>query len=122
MVLLAGGALLARSFWNIEKQSLGMNAENIVTAAISLGQTSYPTPESQMAFFQRLEHNLRYGPGVAAFALSRVLSSPLFNVRPHDPVAFAGVTGLLVLISFLAALIPGSSATRVNPTVALRCD
>lgn len=70
MVLLAGGALLAHSFWNIEKQSLGMNAESIVTAATSLGQTSYPTPESQMAFFQRLERNLRYGPGIATFAIS----------------------------------------------------
>jgi putative ABC transport system permease protein len=70
IVLLAGGALFARSFWNIEKQSLGMNAENILTAAISLGQNSYPTPESQMAFFQRLERNLRYGPGVAALAIS----------------------------------------------------
>jgi predicted permease len=70
MVLLAGGALLAHSFWNIEKQSLGMNTENIVTAAISLGQTSYPTAESQMAFFQQLERNLRYGPGIAAFAIS----------------------------------------------------
>src|ERR1039458_4319211 len=50
MILLAGGALLAHSFWNLEKQSFGMSAENIVTAAISLGQTSYPTPESQMAF------------------------------------------------------------------------
>jgi predicted permease len=70
MVLLAGGALLARSFWNIEKQSLGLNAENIVTAAISLGQTSYPTPESQMAFYQRLERNLRYGPGIPACAIS----------------------------------------------------
>ena len=70
MVLLAGGALLAHSFWNLEKQRLGMNAENIITAAISLGQTSYPTAESQMAFFQRLERNLRYGPGIAAFAIS----------------------------------------------------
>jgi predicted permease len=70
MVLLAGGALLARSFWNLDKQSLGMNAENIVTASIALGQSSYPTPESQMAFFQRLERNLRYGPGIAAFAIS----------------------------------------------------
>lgn len=61
MILLAGGALLARSFWNLEKQSFGMSAENIVTTAISLGQTSYPTPESQMEFFQRLERNLRYG-------------------------------------------------------------
>jgi len=70
MVLLAGGALLAHSFWNIEKQSLGMNAENIVTAAISLGQISYPTPEGQLAFFQKLERNLRYGPGIEAFAIT----------------------------------------------------
>ena len=70
MCLLAGGALLAHSFWNLEKQSFGMTAENVVTAAISLGQTSYPTGESQMAFFQRLERNLRYGPGIATFAIS----------------------------------------------------
>jgi putative ABC transport system permease protein len=50
MVLLAGGALLTRSFWNLQGQRLGMNAENIVTAALSLGQTSYPTAEKQMAF------------------------------------------------------------------------
>jgi putative ABC transport system permease protein len=70
MILLSGGALLAHSFWNLEKQNFGMNAENIVTAAISLGQTSYPTAESQMAFFQQLERNLRYGPGITAFAIS----------------------------------------------------
>jgi putative ABC transport system permease protein len=70
MVLLAGGALLMRSFWNLQMQSLGMNAENVVTAAISLGQTSYPTNESQMAFFQQLQHNLRYGPGIALAAMS----------------------------------------------------
>lgn len=70
MVLLAVSALLTRSFWNIEKQSLGMNSENIVTAAISLGQNSYPTPQSQMAFFQQLERTLRYGPGIQALAIS----------------------------------------------------
>ena len=59
---------------------------------------------------------------VLALVLSRLLSSLLFNVGPHDPVTFAGVTGLLILVALLAALIPGSSATRVNPTVALRCD
>jgi putative ABC transport system permease protein len=70
MILLLGGALLAHSFWNLERQDFGMNPRNIVTAAISLGQASYPTGESQMAFFQRLERNLRYGPGIAAFAIS----------------------------------------------------
>jgi predicted permease len=87
MVLLAGGALLAHSFWNIEKQSLGMNSENIVTAAISLGQTSYPTPESQMAFFQRLERNLRYGPGIAAFAISDSIPPGGY----HDDQIFAAL-------------------------------
>jgi ABC-type lipoprotein release transport system permease subunit len=59
---------------------------------------------------------------VLALALSRVLSSLLFNVSPHDPLAFASVTGLLIMVALLATLVPGSSATRVNPTVALRCD
>jgi len=59
---------------------------------------------------------------VLAFTLSRVLSSLLFNVAPHDPAAFAGVTCLLILVALLASLIPGGAATRVNPTVALRCD
>jgi putative ABC transport system permease protein len=70
MVLLAGGALLVRSFWNLQTQSLGMNAEKIVTATISLGQTSYPTAESQMAFFQQLQQNLRSGPGISLVAVS----------------------------------------------------
>jgi predicted permease len=100
MVLLAGGALLAHSFWNIERQSLGMNAENIVTAAISLGQTSYPTQESQMAFFQRLERNLRYGPGITAFAISDSLppggfhrDSVYASLRVEGRPALASGTG-----------------------------
>ncbi|HEX8812448.1 MAG TPA: ABC transporter permease, partial [Terracidiphilus sp.] len=70
MVLLAGGALLVRSFWNLQAQDLGMSAEHIVTAAVSLGQTSYPTAESQMAFFQQLQQNLRSGPGISLVAMS----------------------------------------------------
>jgi predicted permease len=70
MVLLAGGALLFRSFVNLEHQRLGMQVESIVTASISLGRQAYPTPERQMDFFQRLRRELRYGPGVSALAVS----------------------------------------------------
>jgi predicted permease len=70
MVLLAGGALLFRSFVNLQNQRLGLRAESVVTASISLGQNAYPTPQRQMAFFQQLQRGLRYGPGVTALALS----------------------------------------------------
>ncbi len=59
---------------------------------------------------------------VLALTLSRVLSSLLFEVAPHDPVAFTAVTCLLVSVALLASLIPGGAATRVNPLDALRCD
>ncbi len=70
VVLLAGGALLARSFWNLQTQRLGLSVESVVTANISLGQNAYPTPESQFAFFQQLQRALRYGPGVTTLAVS----------------------------------------------------
>ena len=61
--------------------------------------------------------------GIAAsFAVNRTLSSMLFNVRPNDPMTFAGVAGLIALVAILACLIPARSATRVDPLVVLRQD
>jgi putative ABC transport system permease protein len=59
---------------------------------------------------------------VAALAATRVLSSLLYNIGPHDPVTFGLVMLLLVLVAIVAILIPARSATSVNPIVALRCD
>ena len=59
---------------------------------------------------------------VLAAALSSVLQSLLFNVSAHDPAIFAAATGLQILVALLASMIPGRSATKVNPTAALRCD
>jgi ABC-type antimicrobial peptide transport system permease subunit len=59
---------------------------------------------------------------LSALAVSRVLSSLLFSIGPHDPATFAFVTLLLVLVALAATLIPARSATRVDPIVALRCD
>jgi putative ABC transport system permease protein len=70
LVLLTGGALLMRSFWNLQSQRLGLRTESIVTASISLGENAYPAPERQRAFFQQLQRALRYGPGITALALS----------------------------------------------------
>lgn len=70
MVLLTGGALLFRSFMKLQRQNLGLRVESVVTATVSLGSKAYPTVERQMAFFQQLQKELRYGPGIDALAVS----------------------------------------------------
>jgi putative ABC transport system permease protein len=55
-----------------------------------------------------------------AFVLTRVLSSILFEVRPHDPATFAGVSVLLLGVALGASLVPAIRAARLDPIRALR--
>jgi putative ABC transport system permease protein len=57
-----------------------------------------------------------------ASALSRVLTSLLFEVSPYDPVSFAAVSGLLLAVACLACWLPTRRAMRVEPAVALRVE
>lgn len=52
---------------------------------------------------------------VAAFALGRIASSVIYGVSARDFATFASATLLIVVISFLASLIPALRATRVDP-------
>jgi predicted permease len=63
--------------------------------------------------------------GVAAGALcaafaSRVIASQLVSVTPTDPVTFAAVAALLLVVALCAALVPASRAAALSPTTALQ--
>jgi putative ABC transport system permease protein len=57
-----------------------------------------------------------------AMALTRFISSEIWEVKANDPGIFAGVTVLLAAIAVLACLVPTRRAVRVDPTVALRYE
>jgi putative ABC transport system permease protein len=56
----------------------------------------------------------------AAVALTRLISSLLFEITPRDPVTFIAVTALLIGVAALACYLPARRATRIEPIVALR--
>jgi len=63
------------------------------------------------------------GLGVAgAWAMTRVLTSLLFGVVRMDLLTFAGLTALLAAVAALAAYVPASWATKVEPMEALRYE
>ena len=70
MVLLVAAILLLRSFHNLEDQKLGMRADNTLTASITLGEHTYPTPASRLAFFQQLTTRLKFGAGISVVSVS----------------------------------------------------
>jgi putative ABC transport system permease protein len=57
---------------------------------------------------------------VAAIALSRLVASLLFGVPPTDPLTFAVVATLLVIVGIAANTVPAYRATKVEPTQTLR--
>ena len=59
------------------------------------------------------------GAGVT-LALTRLMGNLLFQVSPHDPIAFAAAFGVLSIISVAASLTPAWRASRTDPVQALR--
>jgi len=61
------------------------------------------------------------GLGIA-LAAGRALTSLLFGVGATDPITMAAVVALIGAVALVACYMPGRSATRVDPMVALRTE
>jgi ABC-type antimicrobial peptide transport system permease subunit len=55
-----------------------------------------------------------------ALALTRLMETLLFEVRPTDPVTLVSVAAMITLVAIIASFVPAHRATRVDPIAALR--
>jgi len=56
----------------------------------------------------------------AALAIGRVVGSFLMGVTGTDPITYASVTAVLMLIGVTACYVPARRAAKLDPTEALR--
>jgi predicted permease len=70
LALLGTSTLLLRSLWNLQRVSLGFEAESVLTASLTLSPGKYRSPERQIAFFEQLLERVQRIPGIQTAALS----------------------------------------------------
>jgi putative ABC transport system permease protein len=59
---------------------------------------------------------------VGSLAVTRLIAGLLYQVRPADPITFAGIALLLAMVALLACYLPARRATRVDPALTLRSE
>jgi putative ABC transport system permease protein len=59
---------------------------------------------------------------LASLVVTRIISSQIWGVSPHDPLTLTTVVSVMAGVGLAACYFPARRATRVDPMVALRCE
>jgi ABC-type antimicrobial peptide transport system permease subunit len=59
---------------------------------------------------------------LAAWAVTRMMSSFLYGMRPTDPLTFTAVAALLLGVALLACYLPARRAAGIDPLIALKYE
>ena len=59
---------------------------------------------------------------MGALALTRIISSLLFEVKAFDPLTFGSMLSVLLFVALSACLFPAMRAMRIDPVTALRAE
>lgn len=63
------------------------------------------------------------GIGVAgALAITRLMTTMLYSVRPTDPLVFGSVAAALMAVAVAASAVPSLRIARIRPANALRYE
>jgi ABC-type antimicrobial peptide transport system permease subunit len=57
-----------------------------------------------------------------AYALSRLMTSLLFQVEPSDPLSYVAAAGVLAATALASCWIPARRALKVDPVAAVRAE
>jgi hypothetical protein len=102
----------------------GRSKNRFLAATYAEGHVFNPTPQGQpeplTGTLVSAEFFMVLALGPASLALTRLLSSELYDVSPADPFTFLAAAFLMTLVSLLASYTPTRRAMGVDPLVALR--
>ncbi|HEX8174889.1 MAG TPA: ABC transporter permease [Pyrinomonadaceae bacterium] len=95
LVLLVGAGLMIRSFVQLIRSDLGINASNVLTMELSIPRVKYPEEQQRVNFYQELVGRVRSLPGVTQAAAANFVpmgrSSSSVNFRVDgQPVPLKG--------------------------------
>jgi putative ABC transport system permease protein len=123
LTIFAGVALVlaAIGIYGLMAYSVQQRTQEI---GVRMALGANPNQVRRMVVFQGMQLNffgLILGV-ICSLALTRLMKSMLFGVKPWDPVTIIVVVVLLSFVTLLAAYLPARRASRVDPIVALRYE